>query len=691
MADGFLNNSFEMASADVGGGGPYRRPAPRAFGGGETALSSVLRQPPAAPAPAAPQVGVDPKSAFTPPPSVPANPIATSPATGLAGGSSELGAVPDIGPVPDRVGPKLPGGFQDRSALGQVLSAPPTAGAETPVGDPRSVFSTAATTPDLGTQDLATRDGAVRGGTIQREAAAATPGAIDLPTLNPPDERFTGGLGYYSAYTNDGDFAGAVMVNPGRKVRLVDPGTGQVVAEGVGPEGAQQIVALANAVSKDLGRKAQWRIEGESDDGTFQAQAGERYDPKKPSLFKTLVRIAAPILGAAIPGLAPALGAALGGFGGTLATGGNLKQSLLAGAAGGIGNVAGGALSSVFQGAPIAWSGVNPLGGVLGHAGDALGGLTGGAGLGGAAGGSAAGAAGGAAGSLASAAPGAAAGLLGTEVAPVIVQAATQPGLATLGAGALGSALGAVGPSLAGGASLGEGVTQADWDAFGALGGDASSLAGMPIQGAWPVGAGVTTSAPPAGTEVEGITVTAPSGPAAGAPIVAPTAPTGGEGVTAGGSDAIATDPSGQVPDWLLDFAGQTIGGVGADLGVYGLAGALGLLGPGGGGRGGDKRDQPGADPGPGDQGDSQGPGPVDAGPGPTSGGPADSGAPPKPGTVTGSNPSGSSGAGVPGTPRAMTYSSSGRPSAPGAAAPRDGTRGSTAPDVYPWRRPEGR
>jgi hypothetical protein len=130
------------------------------------------------------------------------------------------------------------------------------------------------------------------------------------------------GTDHYVAYTNDGGFAGAVMVAPGQKIRMVDrANNNSVVFEGTGPEGAKQAVALANAMSKDKGRKAAWAIEADqTNNGNWKMQAYERYDPKNPSIFGQLLTIAAPLLLAALfPPLA-GLGAALTGTVGTAAT-----------------------------------------------------------------------------------------------------------------------------------------------------------------------------------------------------------------------------------------------------------------------------------------------------------------------------------------------------------------------------------
>lgn len=133
------------------------------------------------------------------------------------------------------------------------------------------------------------------------------------PQLQPATDKFT--TPYYAAYTNDHDLAGAVMVAPGQAIRLVDSKTGEVVFQGTGPEAAQQAVGIANAVSQDKGRKAAWAIQADyGPEKGWVSQAAERYDPKKPSIFGTLLDIAAPfILGA----LFPPLGALASGFGAT--------------------------------------------------------------------------------------------------------------------------------------------------------------------------------------------------------------------------------------------------------------------------------------------------------------------------------------------------------------------------------------
>lgn len=116
-------------------------------------------------------------------------------------------------------------------------------------------------------------------------------------------------------------------------------------------------------------------------------------------VLKPVIRIAAPIAGAALGSIVPgvgtmlgaALGGALGGYGGTRLTGGSGSESLLAGATGGLGGFAGaGGLSNILGSAGSAASNVigtaagTPLSTVTGQAGlqgatqgtGALGGIT---------------------------------------------------------------------------------------------------------------------------------------------------------------------------------------------------------------------------------------------------------------------------------------------------------------------------
>lgn len=273
-------------------------------------------------------------------------------------------------------------------------------------------------------------------------------GRYGEPELSPAGGQYS--TPYYSAYTNDNDFAGAVMASPGQKIRMVDPSNGDVIYEGEGPEGARMATQIANAISQEKGRHAAWQIQGDYGAEGWKTQAAERYDPKKQSTLGKLADIALPILGVLLMPVTGGMSAAL---------------------AAGLGAAGGSALSSIAQGRSLsdtliraAVTGVGA--GVVGPAvGNAVGSLGGGA-----AGSATGSAAGSGAGALSSAATFTAAELAGA-VAPLTVTAAAGSGL--------GSAIGAGAGALAGGAA-------------------SNGLSG---------GSGTDVVQPP--TDVEGITVTA--------------------------------------------------------------------------------------------------------------------------------------------------------------------------------------
>lgn len=182
------------------------------------------------------------------------------------------------------------------------------------------------------------------------------------PQLQPATAQY--GTPYYAAYTNDGDLAGAVMVAPTQKIRMVDSATGDVVFEGAGPEGAKQAVALANEMSRTKGRTAAWKIEAQNEQGGYTTQAAERYDPKKQNTLGKLADFALPILGVLLmpvtggmsAALAAGLGAAAGSAVSSIAQGRSLQDTVLRAAASGIGAgvigpAAGKAFSSLTSGA----------------------------------------------------------------------------------------------------------------------------------------------------------------------------------------------------------------------------------------------------------------------------------------------------------------------------------------------------
>lgn len=474
--------------------------------------------------------------------------------------------------------------------------------------------------------------------------AGADPAALTLTQLLPANPAKGWSTPYYPVYTDQGD-VGAVI--PGtltaqQRVRLVDPSNGATLAEGVGNDGAQQIATLANALGQQLKGKAAYNVQVEMQPEQFSTVGGDDINHPHANFLKSLVQIAAPLLGAAIPGIGPILGAALGGFGGSLATGGDLKSALLSALTSGVGNSLGGALSGALRGVPVSFAGTNPLGGVLGHLGDAL---SGGAGA-------AAGSVAGGSGGLLSAPTNGAGGALGSTVSPLVVTAGTG-GLTSALTGALGTGLGGVLPGLLGGSS-------------------GSGLTATPPR---PTG-------PDQGTEVSPVTVTG-AAPGSGVPIPGIT------GLGSGSSGGTGTtSPDGETPpagsdgffsrNNLLDLAGQTGGGLAGDAGVYGLAQLLGLFN--GGGVDGSNLQAPGFD-------GSTDTGPVPGAPGTlpdVPGIPAAPAAAP-PGASFGGPPAAAGGAlgqalGV------ANFGTGGGATAPLAAAPSLNVRGSTAPDIWPWR-----
>lgn len=342
---------------------------------------------------------------------------------------------------------------------------------------------------------------------------------------------------YYGLYTNSGDMNGAVpAVDGNQRIRLVDPNTGQTLVEGKGQQGAQQIATLANAVSQDLGRKAGWRVEYEFEPEKFTSVGTDRADPKS-DLLKTLVRVAAPLLVAAIPGVGPALAGALGvggsgaalaagagGFLGNLLTGNSLGGSLLAGLGAGAGNSLGGALGGVVSGGPVSFAGTNALGNLLSAGG--FGGLT------------------------SSALPGAAGSAAGSSItsaaAPGLLEAGINtvaPLTITAGSTALPAALGS-----ALGGSLGSLVTPPAGSGGGGLQGPER----------------VDMVPPPSFTAPDGGVALTPPG------FESTAGSLGGIGFGNGGALA-------GLGDFARDTAAQTVGDVGGNLGVYGLAQLLGL------------------------------------------------------------------------------------------------------------------
>jgi hypothetical protein len=167
-----------------------------------------------------------------------------------------------------------------------------------------------------------------------RRAAANTPPpgtSIVGPTAN----------GKPLSFGDDNTFG----VREGQEVRVVDA-KGNVIFSGSGVEGANRAVAVAQSLSDDLGKKANFAVQA----GEFIAPTGETrfYDvaraaPKQSGLG-FLADNVLPFAAAFIPGIGPIAGAALGSAVSSAAQGRGLKDALVRAAIAGGSAYAGGQL-----------------------------------------------------------------------------------------------------------------------------------------------------------------------------------------------------------------------------------------------------------------------------------------------------------------------------------------------------------
>lgn len=388
---------------------------------------------------------------------------------------------------------------------------------------------------------------------------------------------------------------------------------------------------------------------------------GPRENGLLSQIFKIALQVGAPLLGAAIPGLAPFLGAALGGAGASAMSGDPLKQVLLSGVSAGAGNALGAGLTGAIGGqgfgaglgraitpnaGSILASGAGQIAGgsgvdsLIGNAGnDILGGAVG-------------------------------SGV--TDVAPLIVTAGSG------GGGGLGRAIG------------------------GAVGGVLSGGAGQDSVAGRPGGTGTDILSPTTGvTEVDPITVTAQPGNEITPPFPL-VGGVSGEDVPGLASTELSAlnnnamvnnggQPGLLTPEGLI---GDTLGGIGADLGTGLLAQTLGLL---------PKPDLSGVPDAGWDEGAAVGPkggDPFLQGEGPGLGSPANppaqvvpaaGSAPPvaaTPGGVGGNAGGAGGAAGAGAAPGVGTTDGAAAPS-PIAAQSDIDLEGGLSPDIYPWRKVE--
>jgi hypothetical protein len=150
-------------------------------------------------------------------------------------------------------------------------------------------------------------------------------------------------------------------VREGQEVRVVDA-KGNVIFSGSGVEGANRAVAVAQSLSNDLGKKANFAVQA----GEFIAPTGETrfYDvaraaPKQSGLG-FLADNVLPFAAAFIPGIGPIAGAALGSAVSSAAQGRGLKDALVRAAIAGGSAYAGGQLfGPATPGASGPMTGVN--------------------------------------------------------------------------------------------------------------------------------------------------------------------------------------------------------------------------------------------------------------------------------------------------------------------------------------------
>lgn len=143
--------------------------------------------------------------------------------------------------------------------------------------------------------------------------------------------------------TNKGNPAGTFTVAKDQGVRIVDRKTGKVLYEGVGPLAGLQAAKYGEQLSKQQGKKANWRIETQS--GNMWTQ-GAQDKKSKGSILGKIAGIALPIAASFIPGVGPVLGAAIGsGLGAAVqgkGIGGILKSAALGAGTSALGGAIGG-------------------------------------------------------------------------------------------------------------------------------------------------------------------------------------------------------------------------------------------------------------------------------------------------------------------------------------------------------------
>lgn len=154
-------------------------------------------------------------------------------------------------------------------------------------------------------------------------------------------------------------------VGEGQEVRVVDAG-GNVIFSGAGAEGANQAVAVAQSLSDDLGKDANFKIQtGERTINPDGSVGGTRYiDVARAAPSQSglgfLADYVLPFAASFIPGVGPVLGAALGSGASSAAQGRSLQDALVRAAIAGGSAYAGGQLfGPATPGATAPTGGIN--------------------------------------------------------------------------------------------------------------------------------------------------------------------------------------------------------------------------------------------------------------------------------------------------------------------------------------------
>lgn len=181
---------------------------------------------------------------------------------------------------------------------------------------------------------------------VDPRSGAAVPLTADqlaalMSSETPFENRFEA---LFTPKTNKGNLAGNLRVSPTEQVRLTDK-SGNVYFEGTGYEAAARATQLAEQISREEGKKANWNLQTfDPTSGQWETQAKDR---EADNMLGKIADIALPTIGALVGGpWGAAIGAGLSG----VAQGKGIEDIALQAALAGGTTYAGGQL---FGGAPI--------------------------------------------------------------------------------------------------------------------------------------------------------------------------------------------------------------------------------------------------------------------------------------------------------------------------------------------------